>query len=407
MTDLTEIKGLFSETQKTVEALRSDVENLKGKSADFIDADRQEKMKADLAEKFEAEQKAREEIASRLEAIETSANRPGGAGKSGDADKYAKAFGDYLRKGAEADELKAMETSTQADGGFLVTDGMEAGIRQRQRRTSPVRAVANVVSFAGGDYDILLERGDAGAEWAGERETRSETDTPTINRVKIALHELSALPKVTQRLLDNADYDVEGWLTGYVADKFARTEATAFVSGDGVDRPKGFLSYDKSTSADDSRAANTLQYRITGAAGAFNGTDPANIFVNTFYDLQGAYQANATWMMKNTTAAATAVLQDGQGQYLLQGMMNGEGQFVRTIMGRPVFMADDMPAIADNAYSIAVGDFAAGYTIVDGKSVTVLRDPFSAKPHVLFYTTKRVGGGLVEADAIKLIQFAD
>jgi len=406
MADLAEVKSLFSDTQKTVEALRSDVESLKGKADDFVDRDRQEKMKAELSAQFEAEQKARGELEARLEAVETAANRPGGAQNGGD-DAQAKAFGAYLRKGVESDELKAMSTQVNADGGYLVSDGMEAGIRTRLRRSSPVRAVANVVQFSGGSYDILIDRDDAGAEWAGERATRLETSTPTINRISLSLHELSALPKVSQRMLDNADMDVESWLTSYVADKFSRTEATAFVSGDGVDKPKGFLSYDKATAADDARAANTLQYRITGAAGAFLSTGPADVLVKTFYDLQGAYQANASWMMKNTTAAEVAVLKDADGRYILQGVMNADGQFVRTIQGRPVFMADDMPVIADNAYSIAVGDFNAGYTIVDGKAVTILRDPFSAKPHVLFYTTKRVGGGLVDADAIKLIRFAD
>jgi HK97 family phage major capsid protein len=407
MSDIDDIKGLFTETQKTLEAVRSDVEGLKGKSADYIDADRQNKMKAELAGQLEAEQKAREALEARLEAVETASNRPGAGGKGADDELHAKAFNDYLRKGVEADELKSMSTQVNADGGYLVASQMEAGIRERLRRSSPVRAVANVVSLDGNSYDILIERGDAGAEWAGERATRSETDTPTVNRISIALHELSALPKVTQRLLDNSTYDVEGWLTGYVADKFSRTEATAFVSGDGVDKPKGFLSYSKSTAADDSRAAHTLQYRITGAAGAFAASNPADVIVRTFYDLQGGYQANASWMMKNTTAAEVAVLKDGDGAYLIRGMFNADGVYVRTIQGRPMYMADDMPAIADNAYSIAVGDFNAGYTIVDGKSVTVLRDPYSAKPNVLFYTTKRVGGGLVEADAIKLIQFAD
>lgn len=405
MSDIEEVKGIFTETQKTLEALRSDVDDLKGKSADYVDTDRQEKMKADLAAKFDAEQKA---IADRLDAIETAANRPGGADQKSEQDqKYAKAFNDYMRKGAEAEELKAMSTQVNADGGYMVESQMEAGIRQRLRRTSPVRAVANIVSLEGNSYDILIERGDAGAEWAGERASRNETDTPTINRISLALHELSALPKVSQRMLDNATFDVEGWLIGYVADKFSRAEATAFVSGDGVNKPKGFLSYGKSTAADDSRAVETLQYRITGAAGAFGATGPADVFVKTFYDLQAGYQANASWMMKNTTAAESAVLKDGDGAYLIQGMFNADGVFVRTIMGRPMYLADDMPAIADNAYAIAVGDFGAGYTIVDGKAVTVLRDPYSAKPHVLFYTTKRVGGGLVEADAIKLIQFAD
>lgn len=403
-----ETKEAFDGVEKLLHDIRADVDDLKGKSADFIDADRQEKMKAELAAKLDAEQKAREELQTRLDGIETAVNRPGGASTKSERDEtYAKAFNDYMRKGAEADELKAMSTQVNADGGYMVEAQMEAGIRARLRRTSPVRAVANVVSLEGNSYDILVERGDAGAEWAGERASRNETDTPTINRISIALHELSALPKISQRMLDNATFDVEGWLTGYVADKFARTEATAFVSGDGVNKPKGFLSYGKSTAADDSRAVETLQYRITGAAGAFAASNPADVLVRTFYDLQGEYQANASWMMKSTTAAECAVLKDGDGAYLVRGMFNADGVFVRTIQGRPMYMAEDMPAIADNAYSIAVGDFNAGYTIVDGKSVTVLRDPYSAKPHVLFYTTARVGGGLVEADAIKLIQFAD
>lgn len=401
-----ETKSAFEGVEKMLHSIREDVDALRGKAADYVDHDRQEKMKAELAQKLTEEQDARKAIQERLDSVETAINRPGGASEVKDA-AYSTALLEYMRKGRETEELKSMSTQVNADGGYMVDAQMEAGIRARLRRTSPIRDVANVVSLDGNSYEILLERGDAGAEWAGERATRNETDTPTINRVNIDLHELSALPKVTQRMLDNSSFDVEGWLTNYVSDKFSRTEATAFVSGSGSNQPKGFLSYDKSTAADDARAAHTLQYRITGAAGGFASTAPADIFVKTFYDLQGAYQENASWMMKNTTAASAAVLKDGDGAYLIRGMFNAEGVFVRTIMGRPMFMADDMPAIADNAYAIAVGDFSSGYTIVDGKAVTVLRDPFTAKPNVLFYTTKRVGGGLVEADAIKLIQFAD
>lgn len=404
MSDLTEIKGLFSETQKTVEALRSDVEGLQGKAKDFVDTDRQEKMKADLAAKFEAEQKAMQH---RVDALETATNRPGGAGNSADDAKSAKAFDAYLRKGVETDEFKAMSTSTQADGGFMVPDGMEDGIRKRQRRTSAIRSVANVVSFAGGTYDVMTERGDAGYEWAGEKSTRSETDTPTINRIKIDLHELSALPKVTQRILDNADFDVEGWLVGYVGERFSRAEESAFVAGDGIDKPKGFTTYSTATTDDASRAVETFQHRVSGANGDFASSNPADVLVKTFYDLQGAYQANATWLMKNTTAAEVSVLKDGDGAYLLRDMMNGSGVFTRIIQGRPMQVADDMPTYTGTgALGIAVGDFSAGYTIVDGKAVTVLRDPFSAKPHVLFYATKRVGGGATDFDAIKFIKFS-
>lgn len=402
MSDFAEVKALFEKEQATVQALRDEVRILEGRQRDYIDNDRLAKAHADLAAQITAMEAKQ---AARMDDLESAINRPGAPTGGGKADGYKAAFGDYLRKGHEADELKAMSTQSAPDGGFMVADGMEAGIRERIRRTSPVRQVANVVSFSGGAYQVLTERGDAGYEWAGERESRSETTTPTINRINITAHELSALPKVSQRLLDTADYDVEGWLTGYVADVFSRAEATAFVAGDGQDKPKGFLSYATSDAADATRANEAIQYRATGASGAFNGTDPANVLVQTFYDLQGAYQANATWMAKNTTAAAIATLKDGQGAYLVQSMLNSDGSMVRTIMGRPLAIADDMPAIGANSLSIAVGDFARGYTIVDGKAVTVLRDPFSAKPNVLFYTTKRVGGGVTEFDAIKLIKF--
>lgn len=404
MSDLNEVKTLFSETQKTVEAMRADLEGLKGKTKDVIDADRLAKMEAEIAEKFSAEQKA---MADRIEAVETASARgfaPNTTSAADDA-KHKSMFIDYLRKGSQADELKAMQTNVQAEGGYAVPDGMAAGIQKRYRRSSPIRAVANVVQFSGGTYSVLVERDDAGYEWAGETQSRSETSTPTINKIDIATHELSAKPKISQRMLDVADFDVEGWLTGYVANRFERGEATAFIAGDGVMKPKGFLSYGKAATADDARGVETLQFRITGADGAFATSGPADVLTQTFYDLQGEYQANASWMMKNTTAAVVATLKDGDGAYLLQSMLNTDGAIVRTIQGRPMFVADDMPAIGSNSFSIAVGDFGAGYTIVDDKAITVLRDPYSSKPNVLFYTTKRVGGGVTDFDAIKLIKF--
>lgn len=403
MAELEEVKTLFAETQKIANAARDKVEELGKKQADYIDTDTLNKIKAELAEKMAAADQANSELKARLEAVETKGNRPG---KADGMTPEAKAMNAYLRKGTELpEEVKAMATSSNPDGGYLVPDGMRDGIQQRLRRSSPVRAVATVISFQGGSYDVLVERGDAGYEWAGETQSRSETTTPTVNRISIATHELSAMPKASQRLLDNATFDVESWLTGYVSDRFARAEATAFVSGDGVNKPKGFLAYSKATTADESRAVETLQYRVTGASGAFAASpNAADALVKIFYDLQGAYQANASWMMKNTTMAEVAVLKDGDGAFLLREMLNGDGSLVRTIQGRPAYIADDMPAMASDSYSIAVGDFS-GYTIVDGLNVTVLRDPFSAKPNVLFYTTKRVGGGVTDFDSIKLLKF--
>lgn len=404
MADIEEVKSLFEATQRTAEAAKAKVEELAGKAADYLDRATLDNIKADLAGKMSAQDAAQVALKARLDDIETKLNRPGAAANVQTAE--SKAFGDYMRKGIEADELKAMSTTTGDSGGFLIPDAVRAGIQERLRRSSPVRQVASAVMVSGMSYQVLVERGDAGYEWAGEKSTRNETDTPTVNRITITAHELSAMPKASQRLLDDIGFDLEGWLQGRVEDRFARAEASAFVSGNGVDRPKGFLSYSTATTADETRAAETLQYRGTGTSGAFASTAPADVLVKTFYDLQGAYQANASWMMKNSTMAEVAVMKDGDGAYLLREILNANGTLVRTIMGRPAYVADDMPAIAANALAIAVGDFAAGYTIVDGTGMTVLRDPYSAKPHVLFYVTKRVGGGVTDFDAIKLIKMA-
>jgi len=408
MSAIEEIKEAFAATEKTVADTRAIVDEMKGKQDDYVSTDKLNKALADLSAKLDAEDAARDELKSRVDAVETAAGRPGAPGGETKADKTADMFVDgFMRKGREdMFDTKDMHTQSSSDGGWLVPPRMREGIQKRHRRTSAIEDLATVVSLSGGTYSVLIERGDAGYEWAGERETRAETDTPTIHRVDITTHELSALPKVSQRLLDNASFDVETYVINQARDRFARGKGTAFVTGSGQDRPKGFLSYSTATTVDESRAANTLQHLATGASGAFNGTDPANIFVTTSYELQEAYQANATWLMKNTTAAVVATLQDGDGTYLMTGMMNGEGQYTRRIQGRPVRLANDMPAIGANSLSIAYGDFEQGYTIVKDPNITMLRDPFTAKPHVLFYMTERVGGGVTDFDAIKLIKFA-
>ena len=404
MADIEEVKKLFDDTQKVVAAAQAKVDEIAKKSADFVDQDTLKKMQAEHAAKIADMDKLQAELKARVEDVETKANRPK---LPGGQSPEAKAFDGYLRKGAALpEELTAMSTGPHPEGGYLVPEVMRDGIQARLRRGSPVRDVATVISFQGASYDVLVERGDAGFEWAGEVQTRTETDSPTINRISISLHELSAMPKVSQRLLDNATFDVESWLAMKVGDRFARAEGTAFVSGNGVNRPKGFLSYAFATTADESRAAETLQYRVTGASGAFAAApNAADALVKLFYDLQAPYMANASWMMKNTTMAEVAVLKDGDGAFLLREMLNGDGTLVRTIQGRPAYAADDMPAIGADSFSIVVGDFQAGYTIVDNGAVTILRDPYSAKPNVLFYTTKRIGGGVTDFDAIKALKF--
>lgn len=406
-----EIKAAFEEATKTLHDIRGEVDALKGKSADVVDNDRLAKAEADLAAKLDAEQEARNELKERIDAFEAKSNRPGLPGAGGEQkDAYELEFDGFARKGvepkAESVEYKGMTTTVQEDGGFLVPNAMREGIQKRLRRSNPMRELATIVNFDGGSYDILVERGDAGYEWGGETQAPNETGTPTVNRISIPTHELSAMPKASQRMLDNATFDLGAWLIERVSDRFARAEETAFVSGNGVNKPKGILSYSYAADADADRAAETFQFRSTGASGDFAATGPADVFTKIVYDLQGQYQSGASWLMKNLTAAKVATLKDGNGAYLLQSMLNADGTLLRTIHGRPVYLADDMPAIAANSLSVLVGDFSAGYTIVDGVALRVLRDPFSSKPHVLFYATKRVGGGANDFDAIKAIKFA-
>lgn len=401
MSEMQEVKDLFAGTQKTLVALQAEVEAIKGKTEDVIDADRLDKMKTDLAASFDAEQA---KMAERLAAVENASNRPGVA-TTQEKPEYAKAFNDYLKRGGNEAELKAMGTTVAESGGYMVADGMRDGIQARNRRTSPIEMLASSISFSGANYEILVERDEPGSGWGdGEATVSTETDTPTINKIAIATHDLRAMPAVPQRLLDVSDYDVEGFLIGAVQSKFARDRASAFVAGSGVDRPKGFLSYSSSATADDTRTAGTLQYRVTGASGGFASTGPADVLVKAFYDLQGAYQANASWLMKNTTAADVAVLKDGDGSYLLQSMLNTDGTIVRTIQGRPMYVADDMPAIGADSMSIALGDFS-NYLIVNSPTVSLIRDIYTRSPNVLFKFFTRVGGGVTDFDAIKLIKF--
>jgi HK97 family phage major capsid protein len=407
MSDIEEVKGLFAETQKVAQAAKDKADEISAKSADFVLNDEAKRIKDDLAQKFTALEAANVALKTRLEAVETKAARPAG-GIGGKDDPELKSLSDFMRTGVmPAMEGKAMQTGSGEDGGFLVPMVIREGIQARQRRATFMRQIANVVAFQGEQYSIIVDRGDTGFEWGGEITAPNDTATPTVNRISLSLHPLSAMPKASQKMLDNVTFDIAGWLEGKIVDRFIRAEGSAYVSGSGVDRPKGFLSYTYATGADDSRASEALQYRATGVSGGFAALPAsADVLVKTFYDLQAAYQVNATWLMKNTTLAEVAVIKDENGTYLLRQILNDTGSFVQTIMGRPVMQADDMPVIAASSLSIVVGDFSAGYTIVENPQIRMLRDPFSSKPNVLFYATKQVGGGVTDFDAIKAIKFA-
>ncbi|MEM9845599.1 MAG: phage major capsid protein [Pseudomonadota bacterium] len=321
---------------------------------------------------------------------------------------HKKAFGAYLRSGDDDGlrhleiEGKALSSGVAADGGYLVDPVTAETISGVLRNASSIRAIANVVAVEATAYDVLVDHTDIGSGWASETAASTETGTPQIERVSIPLHELSALPKASQRLLDDSAFDVEGWLAERIADKFSRAEGGAFIAGDGVDKPRGFLDY---TSVDNAAWAwGNIGYVPTGAVGDFSATEPADAIVDLVYSLGARYRANATFVMNSKTAGAVRKMKDADGRFLWSdGLAAGEPA---RLMGYPVLISEDMPDIDGDATAIAFGDFNAGYTIAERPDLRILRDPFSAKPHVLFYATKRVGGDVSDFAAIKLLKFA-
>ncbi|RMH39761.1 MAG: phage major capsid protein [Alphaproteobacteria bacterium] len=320
---------------------------------------------------------------------------------------HQKAFEAYLRSGDDdglrALELegKAMSTAVAADGGYLVDPQTAASVQSVLNSTASLRAVANVVHVEANSFDLLVDHGDTGAGWSSETGTVAETGTPVIERISIALHELSALPKASQRLLDDSAFDIEGWLAERIADKFARAEAAAFVAGDGVDKPTGILAHP--TVPEASWSWGSIGYVATGQDGDFNATSPADSIIDLVYALGARYRANATFVMNSKTAGTIRKFKDADGRFMWSdGLAAGEPA---RLMGYPVLIAEDMPDIATDAFAVAFGDFHAGYTIAERPDLRILRDPFSAKPHVLFYATKRVGGDVSDFAAIKLLKF--
>ncbi|MCO6381879.1 MAG: phage major capsid protein [Vannielia sp.] len=346
-----------------------------------------------------------EERLTMLQKKTISAGRPALSAATEAGAPHQKAFNAYLRNGDD-DGLRSLElegkglsTAVAGDGGYLVDPETSATIKTVLSSTASLRAIANVVTVESTSFDVLIDRADLGAGWATETGASVETDSPTIERITIPLHELSALPKASQRLLDDTAFDIDGWLADRIAKKFARSEAAAFINGDGSDKPTGIL--DHTIVAEGSQSWGELGYIATGADGDIGDADA---LVDLVYALGAEYRANGTFVMNSKTAGAIRKLKDADGRFMWSdGLAAGEPA---RLLGYPVLIAEDMPDIATDAHAIAFGDFYAGYTVAERPDLRVLRDPFSAKPHVLFYATKRVGGDVSDFEAIKLLKFS-
>lgn len=318
-----------------------------------------------------------------------------------DMDAYKTAFDTFLRKGEELmgiEERKALSVGTDPDGGYVVNPDLSGRIVMKVFESSPMRAYAAVQVISTDALEGLFDLNEASSGWVGETDSRAETNTPQLGKWRIPVHELYAKPRATQKLLDDAAINMESWLASKVAEKFARDEAAAFVTGNGINRPRGFLTYGSGTTL-----PGTIEQFPTGASGALAAAPSGgDALIDALYGLKQQYRANATWFMNRATTKLVRKAKDSDGSYLWQpGIAAGQPA---TLLGYPVAAFEDMPDPASNSLSIAVGDMREAYQIVDRIGIRTLRDPYSAKPYVEFYTTKRVGGDVVNFEAIKLIR---
>ena len=374
-------------------------------------AEVEQKLTADVVtrDKVERINKAMDEQTRMLDQLVLKKMRPplGRAGaETAEAGEHKAAFESYIRRGDETAlrelEAKAMSAGIPGDGGYLVPAETDTQIGRRLSVVSPIRALATVRQVSGAVLKKPFAPAGMASGWVAETAARPQTATPELAELSFPTMELYAMPAATQGLLDDAAVDIEAWISGEVDVAFAEQEGAAFVSGDGVNKPRGFLSC--ATVADGGWSWGNIGYLPTGAAGAFAATGASDVLIEAVYALKAGHRQNAHFVMNRKTQGQIRKFKDADGNYLWQPPA-GAGQ-AAALMGFPITEAEDMPDIAADALSIAFGDFRAGYLVVDRMGVRVLRDPYSAKPYVLFYTTKRVGGGVQNFEAIKLIKFA-
>jgi len=316
--------------------------------------------------------------------------------------EYRKAFVEVMRKGNRAEEMhaKALSVGVDPDGGYTVEPDTNGRIVEKVYETSPMRQVAAQQTIGTDALEGLYDLDEASAGWVGETAGRPETDTPQLGKWRIPVHEIYAFPFATQKLLDDSMVDMESWLSNKVSDRFARKENAAFVNGDGNGKPRGFLTY-----PDGTNLPGTIRRLKSGANGAFAAApDGGDILLDAIYALKQVYRANARWHMNRNVVSEVRKLKDDEGRYLWQpGIAAGQpGQ----LLGYPVLEFEDMPDLETGSTSIAFANMNEAYQIVDRHGIRVLRDPYTNKPFVGFYTIKRVGGDVLNFEAINLIEFS-
>jgi HK97 family phage major capsid protein len=401
----TEVGNAFGDFASTFEAFR---EANDGRLAEI-----ETRLSADVVteEKVARLNDALDETKRRLDRLVLDRSRPALGAPTRDADEPAlrehkAAFHGYMKSGEAGGlkrlEEKALSAGSGPDGGYLVPTNIEREILRRLATISPIRAIASQRVISGGLYKRAFSTTGPASGWVAETAVRPETTAPALAELAFPAMELYAMPAATQTLLDDAVVDIEQWLADEVETVFAEQEGAAFVSGDGNNKPKGFLAYP--TVAEATWSWGNIGTVATGTDGAFAAESPSDVLVDLVYALKAGYRQNATFVMNRKTQSVIRKFKDAQGHYLWQPPASAG--LAATLMSFPVVEAEDMPDIAAGSLSLAFGDFRRGYLVVDRAGVRVLRDPYSSKPYVLFYTTKRVGGGVQDFAAVKLLKFA-
>lgn len=426
-----DVKALNDNTQRELKAMRDEID-ASGKKVDPLVAEKIEKYAASVETKHLALEKGLQAVNDNIEKIDAVLKRPnagGWAGDEGAADakaafefakaklanagklginteivadeeayaEYAASFAPYMRARSDAampaNVQAAMQTGSDPDGGYLVPKTVSSRIITRIYETSNLRALATVETIGGKELEIPRDEGEFGfGGWVGETQAPSETSTSQVGVSKIFAHEMFAEPRVTQNMLEDAGLDIEAWVANKVGERMGRIEASAFFTGTGVNQPRGLLTYGAGT------ANGQIEQVVSGGATSIT----SDALYNLVFQLKDYYTQNANFLMKRTTVRDIMKLKDGQGNYLWQ-MGDIKGGQPATILGFPVNRCEDMPTVAASSLSVAFGDFKAAYTIVDRLGLTLLRDNLTAKPYVKFYNRRRVGGDVVNFEAVKLL----
>jgi HK97 family phage major capsid protein len=328
-----------------------------------------------------------------------------------DAEKAAHraAFNAFVRKGVDAGladlERKAVNVTTAGDGGYALPEQIDSMIAKRLLDISPIRSIANVVTVSTSDYKQLVDTRGIASGWVGEAAARTATNTSTLYEAAAFMGEIYANPQATQQSLDDLMFNVEQWLASGIADEFAFQEGAAFITGNGTSKPKGIAAYTTAATADGARAWGTVEHIATGVAGDFAASNKGDKLYDVVYKLKAGHRPNARWLTNKALLGEIRQFKESTTNAYLWAPGLAAGQ-PSTLCGYPVVEAEDVAAKAASSLSLAFGDFRAAYTIVDRVGIRSLRDPFTNKPYVGFYTTKRVGGMLVNSEAVKWLKFA-